>query len=397
MGKKEFILQGFTTRTHGDVVRELFDVADIQRVVLSVAFVSESGVREIEAKLNAHGAQLRVFAGIRNDITSHQGLARLHSIPGSTLYVVDTGARNVLFHPKLYLARGKARARLVIGSANLTLGGLNNNIEASMMLDFDLDDAADAAVVDGIEATLAALPAEYPFHIAKIKVVPELDALLASGRLIDETALPPPRPRAISGAIGANDAIPLIKLKVPAIHRLIAKATALPKKAAAPKPAAPGGALPGVVVATTAYEPVWQSKPLSRRSLTIPTGANSNPTGSTTLGKGLLSDIDPVTYFRKQVFGHLAWKKYNNRAGNVAERVDAQFDLILKGLPVGTFTLTLRHSLTRAAAAPADKNLPTELSWNDARQFVTRDDLIGRTLSLYRDVNDRRHFALEID
>ena len=397
MATKEFILQGFTTRTHGDVVRELFDVADIQRVVLSVAFVSESGVQQIEAKLKGHGAQLRVFAGIRNDITSHQGLARLHSIPGSTLYVVDTGARNVLFHPKLYLVRGKARARLVIGSANLTLGGLNNNIEAGMMLDFDLDDDADTAVVDGIEATLAALPAEYPSHIAKISVVPELDALLASGRLIDEMALPPPRPKAAVGAAGADDAIPPIKLKVPPIHRVIAKAAALPKKAAAPKPAAPGGAPPGVIVASAAYEPVWQSKPLSRRSLTIPTGANSNPTGSTTLGKGLLKDIDPVSYFRKEIFGHLAWEKYNNRAGNVAERVDAQFDLILKGLLVGRFTLTLRHSLTRAAAAAEDKNLPTELSWNDARQFIKRDDLIGRTMTLNRDVNDRKHFAVEID
>ena len=110
-----------------------------------------------------------------------------------------------------------------------------------------------------------------------------------------------------------------------------------------------------------------------------------------------MKDIDPVSYFRKEIFGHLAWEKYNNRAGNVAERVDAQFDLILKGLLVGRFTLTLRHSLTRAAAAAEDKNLPTELSWNDARQFIKRDDLIGRTMTLNRDVNDRKHFAVEID
>ena len=195
-------------------MRELFDVADIQRVVLSVAFVSESGVQQIEAKLKGHGAQLRVFAGIRNDITSHQGLARLHSIPGSTLYVVDTGARNVLFHPKLYLVRGKARARLVIGSANLTLGGLNNNIEAGMMLDFDLDDDADTAVVDGIEATLVA-SRRVSFSCCEGRRRPELDELLASGRLIDEMALPPPRPRPAVGAAGADDAIPPIKLKVP--------------------------------------------------------------------------------------------------------------------------------------------------------------------------------------
>jgi len=79
------------------------------------------------------------------------------------------------------------------------------------------------------------------------------------------------------------------------------------------------------------------------------------------------------------------------------QRVDAQFDLILKGKPIGTFTLTLRHSLTREAAAAQDKNLPTELSWNDARQFIARDDLRNRTMTLYRDLNDHEHFAIKID
>ena len=192
MAKKEFILQGFTSRTHADVVRELFDVTDIKRVVLSVAFVSESGVQQIEKKLKAHGTRVSVFAGIRNDITSHQGLVRLHAITGSTLYTVDTGSRNVIFHPKLYLVRGKANARLAVGSANLTLGGLNNNIEAGMMLDFDLADAADKAVVDEIESRLAALPSEYPSHVVKVSAVSELDAMLASGLVVDEMVVPLP-------------------------------------------------------------------------------------------------------------------------------------------------------------------------------------------------------------
>ena len=139
MARKEFILQGFTARTHGDAVRELFDVDEIQRVILSVAFVTESGVQQIARELTAHGARLIVFAEIRNDITSHQGLVRLHSIRGSTLYTVDTGSRTVLFHPKVYLVRGRTLARASsVGSANLTLGGLNNNVEAGMLLDFDL-------------------------------------------------------------------------------------------------------------------------------------------------------------------------------------------------------------------------------------------------------------------
>ena len=106
MARKEFILQGFTARTHADAVRELFDVDGILRVILSVAFVSESGVQEIERQLAAHGERLIVFAGIRNDITSHQGLVRLHSIRGSTLYTVDTGSRTVLLRIPTQSGRG---------------------------------------------------------------------------------------------------------------------------------------------------------------------------------------------------------------------------------------------------------------------------------------------------
>jgi len=302
MAKKEFILQGFTARTHADAVRELFAVADTKRVVLSVAFVRESGVQQIEEKLKVHGARLIVFAGIRNDITTHQGLVRLHSIAGSTLYTVDTGSRNIIFHPKLYLVRGKAHARLVVGSANLTRGGLRNNIEAGMILDFDLTNAADKAIVDGIEAQLAALPGEYPSNIVKISAVSELDAMLASSLVVDEMVVPPPRPTTSAGGVGASDHIPRIKLKVIPLPRPIAKAGALPKKAASPKVATTSGtAAPVAGTPSLGYEAIWQSKPLSRRSLTIPTGSTTNQTGSTTLGKGLLKDMGIIPL--KQVNG----------------------------------------------------------------------------------------------
>jgi hypothetical protein len=92
MAKKEFILQGFTTRTHGIAVRELFDVDDIKQVILSVAFVNENGVEQMEPQLRDNASKVTIFAGIRNDITSHQGLLRLHRIAGSTIYTVRAGA-----------------------------------------------------------------------------------------------------------------------------------------------------------------------------------------------------------------------------------------------------------------------------------------------------------------
>jgi HKD family nuclease len=399
MATKEFILQGFTARTHGAAVRELFDVEDIKQVLLSVAFVMESGVQQIEDKLKAHGAQVSVYAGIRNDITSHQGLALLHSIAGSKLYIIDTGRRNVIFHPKLYLVRGKARARLLVGSANLTLGGLNNNIEAGMLLDFDLADAADKAVVDGIESQFAALPSEWPENVVKVGAISELDAMLASGRLVDEMAEIPPRPATSAGGAGASDTTPRIKLKVIPLRRALAKASAAPKKPKAPKAATPalaGAPAPKAIPATVGVEIelVWESKPLTRRDLTIPNAAGTHATGSVNLDKGLLPEaVDHRSYFRDNVFPALAWAK---RSPTVDEAY-AKFQLVLKGISYGEFDLAIRHTTSTTSTAYHQKNAMTRLSWGPMRDFIARPDLIDGTLALYRDKVDPTRFVLEID
>lgn len=363
MAKKEFILQGFTTRTHADALRGLFNVPDIKRVILSVAFVSESGVQQIEEKLKAHAARVTVFAGIRNDITSYQGLSLLHDI-GGRLYTVDTGSRMVIFHPKLYLVKGKSQAKLVVGSANLTLGGLNNNIEAGMLLDFDLTDADDKAVIDEIEAQLDALPTAYPDHVVKISAVSVLDNMLACGRLVDEMAVPPPRPTTSAGASANGDTIPRIKLKVQPLRRALAKAKATPKKLKPKKASAATTtgkpALGAPPIAGVEFELVWESKQLTRRDLTIPDAKKTHATGSVNLDKGLLpEEVDHRHYFRDDVFPHLMWTV---RSKTVDEAF-AKFQLVLKGISYGEYDLAIRHTNSTTSKAYKQKNAMTRLSW----------------------------------
>lgn len=398
MIKKSFILQGFTPQTHTQAVLELFDVPDIKKVMLSVAFVSESGVQQIEAALKAHAAYVTVFAGIRNDITSHQGLTLLHNI-GVELYTVDTGSRTVIFHPKLYFVRGETHARLVIGSANLTLGGLNNNIEAGMLLDFNLADAADKAVVDNIESQLAVLPTDYPEHIVKVGAVTDLDKLLANGRLTDEMAIPPPRPTTSAGGTGESDTVSRIKLKTAPLRRALTKAKAAPKK---PKPlgaaavAKPWGTVPNPapMAVGVEFELVWESKPLTRRDLTIPDAAGTHATGSVNLDKGLLpEDVDHRHYFRDDVFPYLVW---TSRSKTVDEAF-AKFQLVLKGISRGEFDLAIRHTTSTMSSAYKQRNAMTRLSWGPIREYIARPDLIGRTLALYRDKIDPARFILEVD
>ncbi len=397
MAITELILQGFTTRTHLTVLCELFAIPEIARISISVAYVKESGVEKIESQLKAHAKNITVFAGVRNDGTSYQGLARLRRIRGITLYTVDPGSRYVVFHPKLYLARGRTAARVLVGSANLTLGGLNNNIEASVVIDLDSANSADAALFDSIEANMAALPAEYPAHVVKITTIRQLDDMLRAGRLVDEQAVSPPRSTSSGGgSSGTNDAVPRIKLKVPPLSRAFRPARRSPRRTRRPitgkRRRGEFKQLPRVIGAE--FESVWESAPLTRRDLTIPEGATSNQTGSINMDKGRLPDgVDFRDYFRNTVFGNLEWR---TRSATVDE-ASAEFQLVLKGVRRGAFDLAIRHTTSTTSTSYKQGNAMTRLSWGPAREFVRRTDLIGRTLALYRDSVDPTRFLLEID
>jgi HKD family nuclease len=397
VAKKEFILQGLTNQTHVSAVREIFDVPKVERVVLSVAFVTESGVDLLAKQIEDCASHVVVFAGIRNDITSRQGLARLLGL-GVNLYAVDTGSRNVLFHPKLYLARGENRARLVIGSANLTIGGLNNNIEAGMLLEFDLNDDDDKAVVDAIEDRFRVLPKEYPGHVLKIGSAKLLDEMQASGRVVDEMALPPPRP-STSASSGSSDPVSRIKLKVKPLRRALAAA-----KKAAPKPAKPPATVstptsaPTPVIVGVGPELVWESAPLTERDLNIPKGTNTNKTGNMNFDKGELPDgVDFRHYFRDVVFPSLPWMPSTRKGSKDREIATGWFQLVMKGVNYGEFQLQVRHSKSTTSKTYLQGNASTSLSWGSMKNYVAKSDLLGRTLALYRDKVDPTRFVLEID
>lgn len=398
---KELILQGLTERTHAEVLGEMFD-SEMDRAIISVAFASRDGVDLIEPILAPHSNKITVFAGIRNEITSAQALKRLLEI-GVSLFAVDTGSRALLFHPKLYYIRAADLSLLAIGSANLTLGGLNNNIEAGVLLELELDDEDDAEFAEGLEQSFDKLTGEHPQNVFAVENDVTINELLDAGRLVDETAAPPPRPSTKAKA-GSADPTPRMKMqskplrgkpkpKSPAVVAGIPPVVAAqPPVPPAPIAAALGNAASASATVAPSLELVWESKPLSRRSLGIPAGPNSNPTGSTTLGSGTFEDIDRVAYFRNDLFGHLDWT-----LNGTIETATQEFDLVIKGVLLGTFDLTLRHSLTRAAAAATDHNSPTSLSWNDARQLVAREDLLDRTMRIWRSTADPTAFQIEID
>ena len=397
MASKSFIFQGLTAKTHKDAVNNLFDVQNIERVIVSVAFANLAGVKLLEAQLKRHCAKTTAFIGIRNDITSVQAAKHLLD-QGVALYVVDTGSRRVIYHPKLYLVKGAMQAKLIIGSANLTPGGLNNNIEAGLIVECDMQDPADRLLIQSIENDFDESTKEHPKNILKIKTPAALDALQVSGRLVDELTAPPPRP--VSAASSTeDDSVPRIALKVTPLHSMLTAAkraaarpaTKVPTKKATASAKAMQAPIPGIE-----FDRVWENEALTRRDLGVPLpGRNTHPTGSMNLDKGLLpADIDHRHYFRDEVFAALNWSPGNS---STLEESYAKFQLVVKGISYGEFHLRIGHSKNKKSQTYIQRNAMTRLSWGPMREFVARPDLIGRSLTLYRDKADMKSFVLEID
>ena len=303
---KRFVLQAVQDDDHLAPAREVFQLANLDRAIISTAFMSASGLSLLQAVLDPIADKTKIFVGIRNGVTTVQSNQKALEI-GCETYMVDTGSRNRIFHPKLYYSRSPALGRLLLGSANLTMGGLRTNIEASVLQEFGAADAASVALMDDLEAKLDAMIVDFPEHVIRAVDNAQLAALQASGRLVDERKTRPPEP-AGSSANRDLDTIPKMALKTNPI--------AVPKPAApppAPAPPAPAAAAPAAAPAPLPvpvedrWEQVWESNGLTRRHLNIPDGDNTNPTGSMLMGVGAWDGIDQRHYFRDEVFAALDW------------------------------------------------------------------------------------------
>jgi HKD family nuclease len=407
MAQLELILQAATDTTHADAIRALLNRIAADSACISVGFVREAGVEAIEGALKPVGTKTTFFVGIRNGVTTIQGIKRLLALKGK-IYAVDTGSsRDPIFHPKLYLAVEKHKAGMIVGSANLTFPGLHNNIEASAVINLDMSIKEDRKFVDDAQKLFAELPQQHPDHVFEIKNEAEADALFESGRLSDELVVAAP---AVVNRLhgGARDTLSRMKLKRVARPQL---RTPLRKSARkAPSKTRAASVAPAVPPVPPVKPPqidlalpkdefylVWESKPLEERDLNIPKGLNTHLTGSMSLDRGLLEseDVDHRHFFYDEVFRDLHWIPKKKQPHLVIAQ--ANFEIIIKGINYGKYTLTLSHNTNTQSKSYKQNNAMTNLRWKPIKDFIRNRDLMGRTLSLYRKDTKPPEFLIEID
>ncbi|MBC7287735.1 MAG: hypothetical protein H5T86_06765 [Armatimonadetes bacterium] len=115
-------------------------IARATDVRTAVAFVSKEGIDTLWPALTAaadRGAWLEFLVGLDGQSTEPQAVSSLLSLTNrserASLWGWDATSRGATFHPKLYIARAANQSTCLIGSSNLTKGGLRDNVEVNVL------------------------------------------------------------------------------------------------------------------------------------------------------------------------------------------------------------------------------------------------------------------------
>ncbi len=128
----------------GNKLIELLDSQNYHTLNIVVAFAKSSGVLRIKDSLENFrklGGVVNAYVGVDLGVTSYEALTALLLCTDS-LNVVHS-EKGQTFHTKIYQFLGEEKGIIVIGSHNLTGGGLWTNFESSAHISLDMSNSED--------------------------------------------------------------------------------------------------------------------------------------------------------------------------------------------------------------------------------------------------------------
>jgi len=157
--RPQIIFQPFSQQSIGTVLKAALtgQIAPFHTFRAAVAFVKSSGVKHIQTELQEfvkQGGVAQFVIGIDQLGSSQEGLTGLLNAVGDpgSIWINNTTERYITFHPKVYLFGSDTMALAIVGSGNLTEGGLYTNDEAFLVYGMDLHNSEDQALWQEINA-----------------------------------------------------------------------------------------------------------------------------------------------------------------------------------------------------------------------------------------------------
>ncbi len=170
----------------GNRLIDWLDSGEYHTLNILVAFAKTSGVLRLKDALERfrnRGGTVNIHVGVDLEGTSYEALASL-LLNSDSLVIVHAEKRQT-FHPKIYCLLGEGENLLVVGSHNLTGGGLWTNFETSVIISVPsptLSPAAFGSQLNKYTTSLASLNGSY----MSINHLNDIDALLANGYVFKE-------------------------------------------------------------------------------------------------------------------------------------------------------------------------------------------------------------------
>ncbi len=373
---------------------------DSLRVV--TAWAKRSGLRRVSGPLRdlrARGGRAEIMVGIDEGGATRQGLELALELFDAVWVFHDPTRRT--FHPKIYVARGLERARILVGSNNLTAGGVYFNYEAALDVNLHLAGPADANLLQKVDEYVDRLMGETELCV---RLDPDMLVVLSDSAALqirdeDWSAVPregEPENTDQAGSYPQDEgAVPFGRAR----SRRRADPSPPERRDAEERPTmdaeAVGGAQapehlgrPGPPPEVRGVVRRW-TKQLSKSDAQRPS-RGSNPTGNLRLTRAG-HPIDWRTFFRNDLFGTATWAPDTDSQGNPIEIAKVRFEVAIGGDDYGSYELTVDHGPHREAG---QANHVTVLHWGELAGILREEDHVGDFVVIER--RSDGSFRLEI-
>ena len=374
MADFKYIMQGFQKDINFfDEIKEVLETEDYTSIWILTAFVNERAICNLMPSIKKSKADISFIIGIRNNVSTYQALKCLINMKVS-VFVFDTARIESIFHAKVIVGSGTNSAKVICGSANITTGGLANNIEAGIISKLNLRCESDEKFLTEVREYIDNIIHNYPQNVKKISEDRELDELYEQGLVVDENQRKLRNNFFCASKEKQEKSIvsrfPLVNKKLLNFGKKQKQTNAILRK------------LDQVIVEEVCEE-VWKSNKLTKSHLGI-VKKGTHAKGEMSLGKGQYRQIDQFTYFRDTVFRDLDWK--NNKSGD--EIANAYFTMIICGINYGEYKLRILHK-RKGMVAYQQNNYVTSIRWGDVSHLLKNENLLAGVFKGKTEANNR--------
>ena len=330
------------------------------------AWAKRSGLRLLEDSLNDfrnRGGHIRSIVGISSGGATRQGLEMIMQTSSESYVFHDPSGRT--FHPKYYLFVGEEEAFAIIGSNNLTSGGLVENYETALRVELDLSDTADVEFLNSLRSSTDRFLSSKENCIELTETTLYELSSKPIYQIADENTISGSR-KSNSDSVARRSSRDSIFSSPSGLRRARKQSSRTQNKD------------------TVAMR--WHKK-LSSADAQQPQRPGTNPTGHLTLVKAR-HPINHRIWFRTSLFVDEKW----DTLGGDNERTSVSFDVRIMGARHGRMNLDVTYA---PRFESGQGNRTTVIHWGQLLAHLQQNDYSGKFVSIERTHSEK--FNLVID